>query len=391
MTCAPTTPVWSSPLSQLVNSVSISDDAALIVAGTYFHDYSGYGGPIPFAVYAFKSSGATPIWTWPLDTTSEGAYWVACSGDGTHAVAGGKLVTDTVNAGFIQAYDLRTGAVALDYRLATTDRINKVAITASGSVVVACASSGLYVAVLEGDAYTTPALIPVGHSLQSVAISGDGKWVAAGSYDGSVLLFQQEGGTLTPAGTWTAPANADIRCVTMTADGLWFAVSGGSQSTGGLFSLFRTDEFASTQAPVWSQESKGAVYFVALANPSPQTPVVAAVSNVPWGEAPAGSTSTMGGVRVVYSDPNRTAHTLMEFNTLQAPNSASMDAKAQYLAIADGFGEASDGHFYLLDLDRQACRWVYETAKMSWPIAIAAEATGVAAGSDDSNLYFFKP
>jgi hypothetical protein len=196
---------------------------------------------------------------------------------------------------------------------------------------------------------------------------------------------------LTAVGTWIAPGNADIRCVTMTIDGLWFAASGGSQSTGGLFALFCTDEFAATPAPVWSQSSKGAVYFVALANPNPQTPVVAAVSNVPWGEVPAGSSSSLGGVRVVYSDPGRAVQTLMEFNTLQAPNSASMDAKAQYLAIADGFGETSDGHFYMLDLNRQTCRWVYETAKMSWPIAVAAQATGVAAGSDDSNLYFFRP
>ena len=77
MTCPATSPVWSSPLSQLVNSVSISDDGSLIVAGTYFHDYQGYGGPIPFAVSAFKSSSPAPIWTWPLATTSEGAYWVA--------------------------------------------------------------------------------------------------------------------------------------------------------------------------------------------------------------------------------------------------------------------------------------------------------------------------
>jgi WD40 repeat protein len=393
LTCPATTPVWSAAIGQLVNSVAISDDAAGLVAATYYHVYKGYGGNPDYGVYYFKSASSTPVWTWPLQTTTEGAYWVAMSGDGAYAAAGGLLSNGTIQNGFLQAYDLASGAVVLDYTLPTASRINKVALSQDGRVLVAVAGPGLYYSTLTGGTYSTP--VPMNDSPQTVAISGDGQWIVTGSYGGTVMLFSAASGTPTQVAMTTARGGANVRCVSITRDGLWFAIAGGATSTGGVFSLYATQQFAaaSTPAPLWEKTATGAVYYVALANPSPDSPVVAGVSNVPW-PTPEGTppqSSTAGGVQVIYTDASAMPQVSYTFETLQAPNSASMDGSAHYLAIADGYGTTSDGHFYLIDLFARSCAWAYETEKMSWPIAVSFDGTGIAAGSDDSSVYYFTP
>lgn len=386
--CSPVVPTWTAAIGQLVNSVAISSDGSRVVAGTYFHDYQGGGNP-EFGVYAFTSANNTPLHVWPLDTTTEGAYWVAISADGSRAAAGGKIVNASTNAGFIQAYDMTTGATLLNYQLPGSSRVNKVALSADGSVLVACANSGMYYSVLSGGTYTQPALFTINDSPQSVAVSAAGDWIVLGGYNGNVVLFDNRQGTPVQAGTWST-GGPEVRCVSMTADGLWFAASGGAQSTGGGYWLFDTAAFAQKPQPTWTRTSTGAVYFVTLANPVPRQPLVAAVSNVAWPTPDAaGAQATGGGVQVVTTSLTGAPLTVYSFATTEAPNSASLDATGRLLGVADGFG--GTGNFYLVDLLTRSCVWTYPTSRMSWPIAVAANGSGVAGGSDDANVYYFPP
>ena len=59
------------------------------------------------------------------------------------------------------------------------------------------------------------------------------------------------------------------------------------------------------------------------------------------------------------------------------------------MTVADGY-QTSAGAFYLYDIAGNL-QWSYATSKMSWPMKISSNAAGIAAGSDDSNVYYFLP
>ncbi len=74
--------------------------------------------------------------------------------------------------------------------------------------------------------------------------------------------------------------------------------------------------------------------------------------------------------------------------TLHNPNSTSLDSAGQFVTVADGYPDGKPGTFYLYDTAGNL-KWSYKTSNMSWPMLISSNATGIAAGSDDSNVYYF--
>ena len=394
------TPKWTAPLGNLVNSVAIADDGSRVVAGTYQHAYKENGSPT-FATCAFDASG-TKLWEHVIETTSEGAYWVALSGAGTFAAAGGQII-DTKNPdglGFIQAFDAGSGAVLLDFRLSGDDvsaRVNKVALSAAGDVLVAAAGYSLYYAFFDRGGYTEPKAIALesgGNWVDTVAISDDGRWIVTGASSGTITLFQQAGGVVTKVASGALPEGATCRCIVMTPDGDWFAASGGASSTGGYCCLFNTAAFPSTRAPVWTQEGKGPIYYVALSGAEGGAPPLAvSVTNVP-GPARAGHAPqpSPGQIAALKTGGGAVPEIVTTYETVSAPNSASMDRAGKLLGVADGYPPGTDGHFYLLDASTLACLWTFTTANaMSWPIAVAADGSAIAAGSDDGSVYYFLP
>lgn len=139
--------VWSvNPLpgaGQYVNSVAISADASVLVAGTYYFNYGTAAHSVAadqsFTVGVFAYSKSNSLLWKDEFSASEGVYWVAVSRDGQWAAAGGL---ELHGQGFISGYNATTGAKLIDYK--TSARTNMVALNSNGSWLVAGADS-LYI------------------------------------------------------------------------------------------------------------------------------------------------------------------------------------------------------------------------------------------------------
>ena len=73
--------------------------------------------------------------------------------------------------------------------------------------------------------------------------------------------------------------------------------------------------------------------------------------------------------------------------TTRNPNSTS-DTAGQLVTVADGYPDGTQGTFYMFDRVG-TLKWTHTTKNMSWPMQILRNATGTAAGSDDSCVYYF--
>ena len=381
------TPVWKvnpqPEVQHYVNSVAISSDAGTVVGGTYFLSYAGSGNhkpsaaqPFPVGVFAFNKAGGS-LWTHQFSAT-EGVYWVALSRDGTWAASGGLL---SYSKGFIYAYDASTGSPQLLGSPPT--RTNVVALNLDGSYLVAGADA-LYVFSRSGSVWTPlhPIPVPSTDKVIAVAISDDGRWIVAGTYLGTVMLVANNNGALGSPVVWQLPKGS-IEWIAIAADGSGFAV-GASTPLGTATSVyfFNTQKFAGTKSPTWTAPlagAKGSCRSVAVSGDGSLVSAVAANAN---------PNATAHGLLFLFAN-NGTTGTLKWSQPLQhAANSTSIDSAGKFVTAADGFPDGTPGAFYLFD-GAGTPLWAYPTTNMSWPMAISADATGIAAGSDDGNIYYF--
>jgi WD40 repeat protein len=366
-----------------INSVGISGDAGSVVAGTFFHSYSEdrrvgeNGNNGIFGIYCWDRAG-TLRWSNTF-AGYEGVYWASLSGDGAWAASCGWYSSSPYN-GFIAAFQGSDGTVALDY-YKTPSRVNQVVLNADGSVLAA-GGDQLYLFFRSGTTYgTTPSTLPVasGDSVISVGISADGQWVAAGTYDGVVLLVKLANGVPVSSNKWVPTAENTVHSVAMAANGQGFAVG----MKNGEFVYFDCAAFIAAGtggAPAWTQTLTGAssVYGVAIAA---DAGFVSAVGNI-------GSSS---GTVAVF-DNGGSAATLRWQQTLTAnPNSTSIDSTGAFVAVADGHPDGTPGHFTLFNAGSGDQIWAYTTGNMSWPIQLSADGMACVGGSDDGNVYCFNP
>ena len=371
-------PAWKiSPLpgetpTQYINSVAISADASLSVAGTFYHDY-GIHVPapatfFPAGVFAYNKHGVLQ-WKDQFSAT-EGVYWVACSRDAAW-VAGGGLISHGV--GFIRTYDGASGNIGLDYR--PVARTNMVALDTTGNYLVAGAEA-LYLFKRTGNNWgPVPQKLAVAHGdvVIAVSISGDGKWIVAGTLKGVVMLVQNTAGVLGVPVTWQLPANGTVHWISLAEGGSCFAVAGSSASV----YFFTIPGFMATKMPAWIKTLTGCRSCRSVAV-SDDGSLVSAVAN-------------MGNAGKVFLLSNRgsTGRQKWAQRLLHNPNSTSIDAMGKYVTVADGYPDGSPGTFYLFGATGNKLM-NYTTGDMSWPLQIAAGATAIAGGSDDSNVYYFK-
>ena len=66
-----------------------------------------------------------------------------------------------------------------------------------------------------------------------------------------------------------------------------------------------------------------------------------------------------------------------------------MDATGRYVTVTDGTPAGTAGDFYLFGGKDGTLLWSYKLSNMSWPMEISADGTGIAAGADNSELYYF--
>jgi hypothetical protein len=370
------TPTWSvDPLpaakTSYINSVGISANAKSVICGTYYYDYDPTSNhntataTFPVGVFLYNAAGKLQ-WKDGFSAT-EGVYWVAISQDATWAASGGLLAHDS---GFVSAYNAATGTKALSYT--TSARVNRVAISGNGAVLVAGAQS-TYVFTRTGASWSAPQIITCapGDYAATVDISADGQWIAVGTALGWISLIRNVGGTLSPAVTWQQPSGS-IYWVQMAPDGSGF-VAGAKNAT---VMFFSTTGFTKGTGPGWIKKLPG-VTRCGSVGISAGGSLVSAVGN----------TGKTGKV-FLFQNENTTTKSLWSSNTLHNPNSTSIDAAGDYVTVADGQPDGTPGAFYLFD-SAGNLKWTCATSNMSWPMQISQDATGIAAGSDDSSLYYF--
>jgi len=369
-------PTWSvDPLpavkNSYINSVGISGNAQRLICGTYYYDYDATSHHLttaptfPVGVFLYNAAGKLQ-WKDAFSAT-EGVYWVAISQDATWAASGGLLAH---GSGFIRAYNAATGAKALNFT--TNARVNRVAVSGNGEYLVAGADS-VYVFTRNGATWPPPQVIPcaAGDYAVTVDISDDGQWIAVGTAKGSISLIRNVGGTLHPAVTWQQP-NGSIYWVEMASGGSGFAAGGVNASV----MFFSTSTFVQGAGPNWTKKLSGCTRCGSV-GVSGDGSLVSAVGN-----------SGKSGKVFVFQNQNSTAKNLWSAATLHNPNSTSLDAAGQYVTVADGQPDGTPGEFYLFD-SAGNLKWQYPTSNMSWPMQISEGATGIAAGSDDSSVYYF--
>jgi WD40 repeat protein len=380
-----------------INSVAVSDDAGRVVGGTFFHYYPqgksrrviNPGGvhtpPTEMGVYGIYCYSAAGAQLWKDEFIGwQGVYWVAISGDGSGAMAGGQLSKD---AGFVRAYDGNTGQRLLDYP--TKTRVNQVAMSRDGEWGISAAETLILFRRVTAGAMTlyhktaeyTPGAAN-GGGIVCASISADGRTIAYAGFDGEIGVLAHDGaGNLTRRAHWKVPGDQGsdfCHMISLSPDGQGFAAGGAL----GLFYYFDVASFVQTQQPTITYDSKtaGSVYGVALAE---DRSFIAGVVND--GDA--------GAALLTPVDPKQ-ATPLQRYALLRNPNSAAINAAHNLFAIADGHPDGTPGHFYCYDLNggpTRPPRWTYQAGNMSWPIAIAAHGGAVVAGSDDGYIYYFKP
>jgi hypothetical protein len=354
-----------------INSVGISANGQRVICGTYYYDYNAVANHTPtattFPVGVFLYNAAGKLQWKDGFSATEGVYWVALSQDASWAACGGLMAH---GSGFVNAYNAATGSKALSFT--TNARVNKVALSGTGDYLVAGADS-VYLFKRAGSVWGAPQVLPcaVGDYAVAVDISQDGQWIAVGTAKGWISLIRNVGGILNPAITWQQP-NGSIYWVQMASGGSGFVA--GAKNASVLF--FSTTAFKKGTAPSWTKKLTGCTRCGSVSI-SADGSLISAVGN-------SGKT---GKVFLLQNQTSQ-AKALWNSTTLHNPNSTSLDATGQFVTVADGQPDGTPGAFYLFDRAGNL-KWNFATSNMSWPMQISQNATGIAAGSDDSSLYYF--
>ena len=373
-----------------VNSTAISADGQRVLAGTFFHSYSPQMDALPptpslpdqFGTYCFDSEGRQ-LWVDKFQGF-EGVYTVAISASGKIAASGG-WITSSPYDGFVRAYEVDNGpANILDFRTQQA-RVNALALSADGSTLVAAADKIYLFQQTNGVFPVSPAEFPLQsppagsskqNSVQAIAVTTNGTWIVAGDYFGNIYLIENDAGTFGKSYVWNDSALPTIHSVALTPDGQWFAV-GGSGSTVYVFNFESMTASSPTYAGTYTLDTGGRVGWVAI---SDDGTFLSAIGNK--GQA---------GAVVAIKNDNGTLTKVWEQPTAHNPNSTSVDSSANFVCVADGYPDGQPGSFSLFDGSCGSLLWSYPTDNMNWPMFISADGSGIAAGSDNGNVFYFTP
>jgi WD40 repeat protein len=370
------TPIWQdSPITtpaEYINSVAISQDGGVVVAGTYYFPYGGGGAKhspadspqITVGTFAWNAQGKQ-LWQDEFQA-SEGVYWAAVSRDGKWAAVGGR---STPSQGFVYIYDVASGKQVSSYYAPT--RVNMVVFSSDGSYLVAGADK-TYLFTRTGSAWGPPQILPgaAKDNVVAVGISANGEWIVAGTYLGFVVLVQNNAGKFGAPASWQA--GSGIHWAAISADGSTFAAAPGGSSV----YCFQTSSFPGTQKPAWSATLTGCTSCrtVGLCDDGS---LVSAGGNI----------GTAGKI-FLFSNQGTSGKQLWVQPTQRNPNSTSLDSAGKYVTAADGYPDQTPGDYYLFTAGGSVVG-SFQTSNMSWPMQISADGTAIAAGSDDSNVYYF--
>lgn len=385
-----------------INSVAVSADGGVIVAGTFFHDYGAQAIPPEasardgerkigermspaatrsdvgddqhghYGTYAWNRAGtllfADEFVGW------QGVYWVDVASDG-HTVASCGWRSQDPYAGFIGAWSVSGGNELLAYTL--PGRGNMVSLDARGHTLLAGADQG-YVFHRAGDGgFDGPSCIALstsGDTVVATGIAGDGATGLVASYQGEIILFRIVQGQPASLARWQLPDAVYTHYAVLSGDGRR-AYAGASDGT-----LYAFDVAGFLQSP-------GAAWQAAIPDGA-KTIYGLACSEDGDAVAIAGNLS-QGGVVAVYANAGTQATLRWTAHSAHSPNCLAFDPGGHWLALADGHPDGTPGAFYLWDARDGALSWSWPSGNMSWPIRIAGDASIVVGGSDDGAVTVF--
>ncbi len=411
-----TTPNWIiTPTPGLqVNSTAISDQGSQLLTGTS----SEYGGSSEFAIYSYTTDGTSGQLQWsdPLgDNLTQGTFWVALSGDGTHGAAGGEYGS---GKGFLRTYTIAEG-LSSKQEFDFSSRINEVEASQSGANLVAVDSGNVHLYSLDNNTYSQQSASIQNSYMRSCGISNDGYWIVAGgevsSYEGDdssdsdsgglVYLYQNVAGELVQQGSFSA--SSGVLRVVISRDGHYIAASTKSGEVL-CFSVAQATEGSLT--PMWSYTpsdySIGYSYALAICSTDQGELYVGVGGNHISSTEDGDSTPGYGYSYMLQNYPGANegeyvAERLWISQLEYCPNPGmNMDAEGRLVTSADGQpifssdkspSDTSEtpGNFYLFDVKSGQLYWKYATPLMNWAMAINANSSAVFAGSDDGSVYYW--
>ena len=406
--------VWQKRVSEIfwINSAAISRDGSRMLAATFVHDYRQRTGKfLPnvlghFGTYCFDTSSPTdaagaplqPLWSDEFDGW-DGVFGVGISGDGTVAASAGWLdKTGNTVSGFVRAYSAADGKRLLDCTN-FSQRVSWVGLSDDGAVLAAV-SDDVYVFVRDRKAFNpVPLRLGVGgranRYVTGLAVHPSGTWLAACDQCGNVYVATIRNGAITGTFVWSAPSEIPFLSVAIASTANAFVVGGGNS----VF-LFTLDGIRNARDPLIFDTTLGQD----PATIPPNKPDGRLQENVRWvAISDNGSLisavanrldKTRGtGLLVALTVQGGQLTRLWQQGLDNNPNSTSIDAAGKFVAASDGYPTSTPSKFYLFDATTPAGNklWDFGTFSMNWPIVISADASAIAAGSDDGTLYYFKP
>jgi hypothetical protein len=388
----------------MVNAVGISDDGSRLVAGTYYQNYLGTTRTRvdgTYGLYVFDTAGTGTRLFASEYSGDRGVYDVAISGDGAVVAAGG-LFTDgtatpfTPKRGIVRAFEVATQKELLN----TTDfpaRVNAVALSHDGGVLAVVAEFFVYVFIRKSSGLfpKKPHAVPLSGYSDAIDVHPSGRWLAAADRRGTIYILTITSGVVGPPSTCVIEEPADPALPLSNKDVVPFHRVAVARAADALVAASHHFVYLLTPASVQGPNPGPVARFATLD---------AAGKHSAWGVAISDAATF---VTVVVNDRNPTGGPdtgrLMKLSLAGSvlskdweallhhlPNSTSIDSSGTRITVCDGYPVTVPGTFYLFD-DLGAKLGEHTTTKMCWPMVISADGSGIAAGDDDNNLFFFTP
>ena len=239
-----------------------------------------------------------------------------------------------------------------EFSYTTGGKVWAVAISANGEYIAA-GSDDDKVYLFDIDSSTPLWYYTTGDDVRSIAISSNGEYIAAGSFDSKVYLFNKDDGT--PFRSYST--GHDVVSVAISADGKYIAAG----SVDNRVYLFDKD----SSTPLWSYNTGNWVWSVTIST--------------------NGEYIGAGSHRNVYLFDKDSSTPLWEYTTGSEVDSIAVSADGEYIVAG-----SADAKVRLFDKDNGAPIWSYETGGALRSVAISASGKYITAGSGDRNVYLFE-
>jgi len=284
-----------------------------------------------------------------------------------------------------------------EWSYTTGDNMRAVSISANGEYI-AVGSWDDTINLFDKDSNTPIWSYTTGDNVRGITISADGEYIVAGSKDKKIYLFGKDSNTP----LWSYTTGDGAYPVAISADGEYIAAG----SYDGNIYFFNKD----SSTPLWSYDTGGTVYMtdisadgeyiaVGSGNPNPKVYLFDKDSNTPlW------TCNTGGAVRwVAISEDGEyiaagsnddykvrlfeksSGTPLWSYTTGSYIYSVSISADGEYIAVG-----SDDDKAYLFDKDSNTPLWSYDTGDNVKAVAISADGKYLAVGSNNNRVYLFE-